>query len=892
MPKGKKRKPQERPPEPSETNSSELRPVRSKKYLPHQPLTIFVDGSERELKSLHCFEAFEQECTDDMFDGSNVVIELSNLLYFSEPTIQVLARLSGSSLWEASYAWQGNALPGVESVFDVVMEVLIDKDDMNAYRHLRYLLIALSALSSRKQDAPLVVRIQKRLKKLGFEGDGLRELKKEERELREKFEDEIGDNREARIVDIFPDLPIVKTASAVVVPCRYLLDGRGVCDARDERIVIISAPLFIERVLESICGAYLMVSIWFKTTTGWRNRIVPRDVICDKRKLLDCAKFGLAVTNDNALEVVRFLSAFEHANKAKFAVTKMTSRLGRHEVERRLPVVNATEVGLSERARMAIKKKAKKKVASLPLEKKHERELKLIEKYEAAALEKLRRKQSAKLSKEYEYEVANDGVLPELPSGFETVTVTTFVLPDQVWSTHFVEPSIEFASSDQAIEEQVSGFRCKGELSEYVRLVRQTEDYPVVRLMVVAAFTSLLRIFLSFDNLILDICGRTTSGKTTGLRLAAAAFGCPDASDPKGSVIFQLSGTSTFNERRTGILHNLALFMDESKSGNLKELSKFAYMLAGGTSKGRGTVDSVQKTTHFETIGIFTGEEPIVSAAKSGGANVRVATFFGSPFGEESAAIGAFADEINEVVSENYGHAVRVFLDYLFEQQCEWSAWRRNFVKYKKQFKKLADEQGNKYVARLAPTLAAIKLCEKLVQRALKIPSIDVVEQTWHNFAVETSVADQSRLALEYVYNFYVGNRDKFWSGSKKVGAPPNGWIGKADFSGIPSAADDLDFSRAYLGFMPRELERILKDAEFDANAVIRQWKLDDLLLCDEGRNTYQVGLDAGRPRLVALRKSAIDDLVAGDDSEDVVVEDDLGTDIEAHGGQSGDAAA
>jgi hypothetical protein len=91
---------------------------------------------------------------------------------------------------------------------------------------------------------------------------------------------------------------------------------------------------------------------------------------------------------------------------------------------------------------------------------------------------------------------------------------------------------------------------------------------------------------------------------------------------------------------------------------------------------------------------------------------------------------------------------------------------------------------------------------------------------------------------------------------------------------------------------MPRELERILKDAEFDANAVIRQWKLDDLLLCDEGRNTYQVGLDAGRPRLVALRKSAIDDLVAGDDSEDVVVEDDLGTDIEAHGGQSGDAAA
>ena len=847
----------------SQDSTPELRPERAEVYR-SESVTVFVEEGSRELKTADSFYDFQEAFFDGEFgEEATVTIEMSNVFKLNDATIKGLTNLCRSGQ-PTGLVWHGKELEGCHSPLDVAMHVVIDDDDITGYCQLKLLFIAALASLPKRHVPPLVKRAHQRLKSLGFDGDDLRKFRKEEEEKRKKFDEERGDFR-PKIVDIFPHLSIAKTASNIVVPRQFIVNGRGVLDEMDESNVIIPAPLFVDRMLESDCGTYQMVSIWFQTRAGWKNKIVLRDVICDKRKLLECAKFGLAVTNDNALQVVRYLNAFEQANK--FTVTKVTHRLGRHVLDRRLPVVSPDSVILSKKAQASIKQKADKRVAGMVEgTKKEERRSRLVAQYKAKAIEKRRRKKAAKLDTEFRTEVANDGVPPELPDGFETVRTTTFVFPDRAYSSHNVDAQIEFAANDPALREQVAGFRCHGELDEYIRLVNMTSSYPVVRLMVVAALTSLLRLFIDFPNLILDICGRTTCGKTTSLRLAAAAFGCPNPSDPDGSVINSLSGTPTFIERRAGLYRNLPLLMDESKVGNRKQLTKFAYLLAGGTSKGRGTIDGVQKMTHFETIGIFTGEEPIVCGSKSGGVHVRIATLFGSPFGEESAEIGALADEINEVVSENYGHAARAFLDYLFENQCEWPQWKKTFTKYKKHFKNLADGEGNKYLARLAPTLAAFKLCEKLLQQALKIPSIDVVEQNWHNFGAETSVTDQSQIALEHVYNYFVANGQKFCRTSQKQ-EPTNGWIGKVDLAGVPSDGHDMDFSKAYLGFMPEALKEILKEAGFDAYAVIRQWKLDELLICDDDRNTHQVTLNSGRPRLIAIRKAAIDSLISGADS-------------------------
>ena len=196
----------------------------------------------------------------------------------------------------------------------------------------------------------------------------------------------------------------------------------------------------------------------------------------------------------------------------------------------------------------------------------------------------------------------------------------------------------------------------------------------------------------------------------------------------------------------------------------------------------------------------------------------------------------------------------------------------KKFESYKKEFKTRADEEDNKYVARLVPTLGAFKLSEWILAQALKIPSIDVVDQTWDIFASETSVADQSRLALEYVYSYAVRNKDSFWKkGPAGTGSRPNdGWLGRCETSPGQIVPEGLGAgpSKEYLGYDPNKLKQLLRDEDFDAEAVIRQWHIDDLLLHDNGRKDYQVMLDCQRIRLIAIKKSAIDGLFVEGESE------------------------
>ena len=455
---------------------------------------------------------------------------------------------------------------------------------------------------------------------------------------------------------------------------------------------------------------------------------------------------------------------------------------------------------------------------------------------------------------------------PELPNGIETVRTTVFVLPDTAYSSHMLEPNIRFVPEDPAMGEQAAGFRCKGQKDDFLELLRDTAEYPQVRLAVVAAFAPLLRIFIEFPNLILDFCGRTTSGKTTTLRLAAAGFGCPNQSDATGSVIFSLAGTATFNERRAGLLQNLPLFLDESKLAEPTSLSKFAYMIASGTSKGRGTVQGVQATTKFETVGIFTGEQPVTAASKDGGARLRAIPFFGGPFGEQSPEIGQLADRINEAVEHNYGHALPAMLTYIMDKQHLWPKWQKRFAEHKRVLRLKADNEDNKFAARLVPTLAAFRLTEEFLQHCLGVASIDVVEQNWNNFVQETSVADQASLALEFVFSYTVQNRSRFWDAGHqyqpKDHEPHGGWLGRWDLAQnlrVPSEQKETSWS--YIGYSPAELKSLLTDEGYDADAVLRQWKLDGYLICDSDRPTHQVnfGHDKLRTRLICIRKSATD---------------------------------
>ncbi|MBK9367391.1 MAG: DUF927 domain-containing protein [Deltaproteobacteria bacterium] len=71
------------------------------------------------------------------------------------------------------------------------------------------------------------------------------------------------------------------------------------------------------------------------------------------------------------------------------------------------------------------------------------------------------------------------------------------------------------------------------------------------------------------SNFILDLCGETSLGKTTALRFAASAWGCPDE---RGSGLFySWDASRVFIERAAALGDYLPLFLDDTKRARRRE---------------------------------------------------------------------------------------------------------------------------------------------------------------------------------------------------------------------------------------------------------------------------------------------------------------------------------
>ncbi|MBK9649641.1 MAG: DUF927 domain-containing protein [Deltaproteobacteria bacterium] len=114
------------------------------------------------------------------------------------------------------------------------------------------------------------------------------------------------------------------------------------------------------------------------------------------------------------------------------------------------------------------------------------------------------------------------------------------------------------------------GFRAEGSWAGWIASVTHAVPYPAVFLGLYAALVPpLLGLLPHSSNFILDLCGETSLGKTTALRLAASAWGCPDE---RGSgLLFSWDASRVFIERAAALGDFLPLFLDDTKRARRRE---------------------------------------------------------------------------------------------------------------------------------------------------------------------------------------------------------------------------------------------------------------------------------------------------------------------------------
>ena len=180
---------------------------------------------------------------------------------------------------------------------------------------------------------------------------------------------------------------------------------------------------------------------------------------------------------------------------------------------------------------------------------------------------------------------------------------------------------------------------------------------------------------------------------------------------------------------------------------------------------------------------------------------------------------------------------------------------RRNFQ---------SQARENSVAYRIADYFAAIAFAGTLAHDVLGLPWdpawVSALFPLHREVSVEAEDADRAKVALEFALSWAESHQSEFFG--RNNGKPSfKGWAGRWD------KEDDWQF----IAYFPNLLKKLLANEGFDHEAVLRSWEDREWLETDHERGAKRrqkkVRIDGANPRLIAIRRSAIDELF-GDTSD------------------------
>lgn len=409
-------------------------------------------------------------------------------------------------------------------------------------------------------------------------------------------------------------------------------------------------------------------------------------------------------------------------------------------------------------------------------------------------------------------------------------------------------------------------FEPEGTLDQWKDLVSLAYPFLRVSAAVCASFAAPLLQIVDCPNFILDFAYRTSSGKSTALRLAASVWGRGDERLHE-SLISKWNSTQVGIERRAGLLNGLPLLLDDSASVKKPgDIENIVYMVAGGMGRTRGAKQGgLDHTQRFYTVAISTGEEQLTRYTKQGGAAARVISLWGSPFDRtDTDRTLPIVTKINSGCLDTYGVAGRAFVEYLLERRDRWDelkkAWRECSIKLLE-----VHGQGSSVAARLADYFALLMIAGNVANDALGLDLPNLLP-LWEEIVEGSKEADKALVALEQTFGWAMSHNGEFYgqgiedhNGNQRPSGS-NGWAGTWK---APEFGTDLCF------FQDR-LRDVLEDYGHTAEAILNQWAERGWLKVDSGKKTVKrVRCHTGERMYMVVFSDEAMELVFGSDHND-----------------------
>lgn len=400
--------------------------------------------------------------------------------------------------------------------------------------------------------------------------------------------------------------------------------------------------------------------------------------------------------------------------------------------------------------------------------------------------------------------------------GSELITADDIITGDSDTEHH-----LTFRGLSDGDAQIVEGFHRHGTLNGWIQGIAPIANYPKVLLNVYAAFVPPLLNIYKCGNFTTDVSARTSVGKSTVQSIAASVCGNPDLRTAN-PVIHTWNTTRVYFERLCAVSTDLPVFLDDTKQARRpEEVEASVYDLHNGQGRGRGNTKGLERSVRWRSVLLSTGEAQITSFTNSGGTRGRVLALNGLPFGSDKMA--KLVNELNAAVSEHYGHALPLFVQWVLAHKDEWDTWQ---TEYRAERDRLAacEAAQDSIAGRLAHFMAAVTYTANLVHRAFEdnnTPllwqySDELLADAWTEIAVATEDAPVDIRALRDVFSWAQSNESKFHDSATAVAfEPANGWLGKWGNKG----------EWGYVAFHTRQLKDFLSKAGYKPEEVINGWR-------------------------------------------------------------------
>ena len=373
-----------------------------------------------------------------------------------------------------------------------------------------------------------------------------------------------------------------------------------------------------------------------------------------------------------------------------------------------------------------------------------------------------------------------------------------------------------------------------GNRAAYEKFLKDTVYvHPRLSLAMALGYSAVLYSYLKDDYdtgeaVIVNLCGASSTGKTTSSQLLVSPFASPDISN-SNSLVRTFHSTSNALFASLNGVNGLPVVLDDITTNQHIDIPNLIYTLASGEEKSRcNSNGEIRDTGSWSGLIVISSETPIEdSTLQNQGLKVRVLNTEGITWTLDAAT----AEYIKSFIKRNYGFTGKEFADYVISLDIDYIHGKyddaRDLVhSIMAKRDKLSDRLETKYAV-IALTIELMNECFNLSLSAKELMAIMIEPEQ-----KRVEERDISKCALEHIKDFIITKRQHFFERKQR---------GKA-YEERPNDGDNYGtICHTELGtdvyISNKRVDAILSANGISEIATVKaRWKANGIIKCDAKR--------------------------------------------------------